>query len=131
MRTILVVEDNPMNMELARDVLEASGHRVRGVASAGEALQVLQESLPDLILMDIQLPGLDGLELTRTLKQDPRTKEIIVVAMTAHAMRGDRERILEAGCSGYIAKPIDTRALSREVARLLPAVKATAQSKVL
>jgi CheY-like chemotaxis protein len=129
MRTILIVEDNPMNMELARDVLEASGHRVRGAASAVEALQALQESLPDLILMDIQLPGLDGLELTRTLKRDPRTKEIIVVAMTAHAMKGDRERILEAGCSGYIAKPVDTRALSREVARLLPAEKAAAHAK--
>lgn len=129
MRTILIVEDNPMNMELARDVLEANGYRVRGAASAGEALQALQESLPDLILMDIQLPGLDGLELTRTLKQDADTKDIIVVAMTAHAMRGDRERILEAGCSGYIAKPIDTRALSREVARLLPAGKAAAHAK--
>ena len=130
MRTILIVEDNPMNMELARDVLEANGYRVRGATSAGEALEALQESLPDLILMDIQLPGLDGLELTRTLKQDAATKDIIVVAMTAHAMKGDRERILEAGCSGYIAKPIDTRALSREVARLLPAGKAAAHPKV-
>jgi len=129
MRTILIVEDNPMNMELARDVLEANGYRVQGAASAGEALQALQESLPDLILMDIQLPGLDGLQLTRTLKQDADTKDIIVVAMTAHAMKGDRERILEAGCSGYIAKPIDTRALSREVARLLPAGKAAAHAK--
>jgi CheY-like chemotaxis protein len=129
MRTILIVEDNPMNMELARDVLEAYGYRVRGAASAGEALQAMQESLPDLILMDIQLPGLDGLELTRTLKQDADTKDIIVVAMTAHAMKGDRERILEAGCSGYIAKPIDTRALSREVTRLLPAAKAAAHAE--
>jgi CheY-like chemotaxis protein len=120
MGNILIVEDDSMNMELARDVLESSGYQVCGVDSAAEALQVLKEALPDLILMDIQLPGLDGLELTRTLKQDPRKKDIIVVAMTAHAMKGDQERILEAGCSGYIAKPIDTRELCREVARHLP-----------
>ncbi len=123
MGSILIVEDNPMNMELARDVLEASGYRVHCVASAGEALEVLKESLPDLILMDVQLPGLDGLDLTRTLKQDPRTKGIMIVALTAHAMKGDRERILEAGCCGYIAKPIDTRALCREIARHLPPTK--------
>lgn len=121
MGSILIVEDNPMNMELARDVLEANGHEVCAVHSAAEALEVLTESSPDLILMDIQLPGLDGLELTRTLKRDPKRKDIIVVALTAHAMKGDRERILGAGCSGYIAKPIDTRQLCREVARHLPA----------
>ncbi|MFQ5848410.1 MAG: response regulator [Candidatus Methylomirabilales bacterium] len=120
MATILVVEDNPMNLELARDVLEARGYRVRGTASAAEALDVLKDTLPDLILMDVQLPGLDGLELTRTLKQDPRTRDIIVLALTAHAMKGDRERILRAGCSGYIAKPIDIQVLCREVARYLP-----------
>jgi CheY-like chemotaxis protein len=131
MGTILIVEDNPMNMELARDVLEAHGYRVRGTASATEALEVLRETLPDLILMDVQLPGLDGLELTRSLKQDPRTRDIIVVALTAHAMKGDRERILEAGCSGYIAKPIDTRALCREVARHLPPPNPPVQPKIL
>jgi len=120
---ILIIEDNPMNMELARDVLEANGYEVRGAASAAEALEALKETVPRLILMDIQLPGLDGLELTRMLKQSPRTRDIIVVALTAHAMKGDRERMLEAGCSGYLAKPIDTRALCREVARHYPPPK--------
>jgi CheY-like chemotaxis protein len=120
---ILIIEDNPMNMELARDVLEANGYEVRGAASAAEALETLKETVPRLILMDIQLPGLDGLELTRMLKQSPRTRGIIVVALTAHAMKGDRERMLEAGCSGYLAKPIDTRALCREVARHYPPPK--------
>ncbi len=120
MGTILIVEDNPMNMELAADVLEASGYDVRCVGAASEAFEVLKEMLPALILMDIQLPELDGLELTRTLKRDPRTKDIVVLALTAHAMKGDRERILEAGCSGYITKPIDTRALCNEVAKHVP-----------
>jgi len=119
MRTILIVEDNPMNMELARDVLESKGYRVRGATSAGEALQALQESLPDLILMDIQLPGLDGLELTRTLKQDPRTKEIIVVAMTAHAMKGDRERCVTGGMDDYVSKPIRIAELLEKIAGVL------------
>lgn len=126
MGTILVVEDNPMNMELAADVLEASGYEVRCVAGASEALEFLKETLPALILMDIQLPELDGLELTRTLKKDPRTKDIIILALTAHAMKGDRERILEAGCSGYITKPIDTRALCQEVAKHIPPPKVRA-----
>jgi CheY-like chemotaxis protein len=125
---ILIIEDNPMNMELVRDVLEASGYEVRGASSATEALDALQQAVPRLILMDIQLPGLDGLELTRILKENPRTREIVVVALTAHAMKGDRERILEAGCSGYLAKPIDTRALCREVARHLPPPQPTAQA---
>lgn len=120
MGTILVVEDNPMNMELVADVLEASGYQVQCVAGASEAMEVLKGIVPGLILMDIQLPELDGLELTRTLKKDPRTKDIVVVALTAHAMKGDRERILEAGCSGYITKPIDTRALCLEVAKHIP-----------
>lgn len=129
MGIVLIVEDNPMNMELARDVLEASGYQVWGTASAAEALEFVQGILPDLILMDIQLPGVDGLELTRILKQDARTRDVVVVALTAHAMKGDRERILEAGCSGYIAKPIDTRALCREVARHLPPPKPLADPR--
>jgi CheY-like chemotaxis protein len=127
--SILIVEDNSMNMELARDVLEANGYRVRCAGSAGEALDALKESLPDLILMDVQLPGLDGLELTRTLKQDPRTTNIMIVALTAYAMKGDRERILDAGCCGYISKPINTRALCREIARHLPAPKPSNKRK--
>ena len=120
---ILIIEDNPMNMELARDVLEANGYEVRGAASAAEALEALKETVPRLILMGIHLPGLDRLELTRILTRSPHTRGIIVVALTAHAMKGDRERMLEAGCSGYLAKPIDTRALCREVARHYPPPK--------
>jgi len=118
-KRILVVEDNPMNMELVCDVLEAHGYEVWQAAAAAEALERLKTGKPDLILMDIQLPGLDGLALTRRLKEDPATREILVVALTAHAMKGDRERILEAGCCGYIPKPIDTKELTSHVARFL------------
>ena len=122
---ILIIEDNPMNMELARDVLEANGYEVRGAASAAEALEALKETVPRLILMDIQLPGLDGLELTRILKQSPRTRGIIVVALTAHAMAGDRERALAAGVDGYITKPIDIRSFPDQVARALEGERVT------
>ncbi|MHB0915165.1 MAG: response regulator [Thermoleophilia bacterium] len=106
---ILVVEDNPMNLELVTDLLEAHGFEVFQAQNGADALRVAAELVPDLILMDIQLPGMDGLEVTRQLKNNERTSGINVVALTAHAMRGDEERALEAGCSGYIAKPIDTR----------------------
>lgn len=106
---ILVVEDNEMNLELVSDLLEARGYEVLRAQSGPEALMLARERQPDLILMDIQLPGMDGLEVTRRLKDDASTSKINVVALTAHAMLGDEERAREAGCSGYIAKPIDTR----------------------
>lgn len=118
-KRILVVEDNPLNMELVCEVLEAHGYEVWQATAAAEALERLKAGLPELILMDIQLPGLDGLALTRRLKQDPATRDIQVVALTAHVMKGDRERILEAGCCGYIPKPIDIKELTSEVARFL------------
>ncbi len=118
-KRILVVEDNPMNMELVCEVLEARGYEVRQATSAAEALERLKRVKPDLILMDIQLPGLDGLALTKRLKQEPATRDILVVALTAHAMKGDRDRILEAGCCGYLPKPIDIKQLTSQVARLL------------
>lgn len=118
-RRILVVEDNPLNMELVCEVLEAHGYEVWQAMAAAEALERLTAGRPDLILMDIQLPGLDGLALTRRLKQDPTTRDIQVVALTAHVMKGDRERILEAGCCGYIPKPIDIKELTSQVARFL------------
>lgn len=118
-KRILVVEDNPLNMELVCELLEAHGYEVWQATAAAEALERLKAGRPDLILMDIQLPGLDGLALTRRLKQDPGTRDIRVVALTAHVMKGDRERILEAGCCGYIPKPIDINQLTAKVADFL------------
>ena len=110
--TILIVDDNPVNMKLIRVLLSGEGYLVRTATDAREALQVLNECRPSLILMDIQLPGMDGLELTRRLKADPLTRDIRIVGLTAYAMKGDEARILAAGCDGYIPKPIDTRNLS-------------------
>src|SRR3982750_3203277 len=112
---ILVVEDNQANQMLARAVLELDGFEVRVAGSAEEARAELRASTPSLILMDVQLPGEDGLSLTRELKADPSTASIPVVALTAHAMAGDRALAVQAGCRGYIAKPIDTRTLGSEV----------------
>lgn len=119
MSRILVVEDNPVNLELVRDILEAHGHQVLEASNAAEAMTLLAGDLPDLILMDIQLPGVDGLTATRQIKADARMQRIPVVALTAHAMKGDEQRALAAGCNGYISKPIDTRAFPLVVARFL------------
>ncbi len=117
---ILIVEDNEANRLLAGAVLEREGYRVEMAGNAEEALQKLANGSPDLILMDVQMPGMDGLTLTRRLKGDARTADIPVVALTALAMMGDRERTLEAGCSGYISKPISTRTFAAEVSKFLP-----------
>lgn len=109
--TILIVDDNPVNMKLIRILLSGEGYNVRTAADAREALDVLSEIHPSMILMDIQLPGIDGLELTRRLKAEPTTRDITILGLTAYAMKGDEERILGAGCDGYIPKPIDTRTL--------------------
>ena len=122
-RLILVVEDNPANQMLIQFTLEASGYQVDVAGSAQEALVSIERRQPDLILMDIQLPGQDGLSLTRQLKTDPAVRAIPVVALTARAMVGDRELILAAGCSGYIPKPIDTRSIVDEIARFLSAAQ--------
>jgi len=117
---ILIVEDNEANRLLAGAVLEREGYRVEMAGNAEEALQRLATGAPDLILMDVQMPGMDGLALTRRLKDDKRTAGIPVIALTALAMTGDRERTLEAGCSGYISKPINTRTFASEVSKFLP-----------
>ena len=109
--TILIVDDNPVNMKLIRVLLLGEGYDVRTAGDAQEALAVLKELHPRLILMDIQLPDIDGLELTRRLKADPATRDVSILGLTAYAMKGDEERILAAGCDGYISKPIDTRTL--------------------
>ncbi len=106
MATILVVEDNPTNMKLAITLLEASGHTVLTATDAEAGLTMARAQRPSLILMDIQLPGMDGLEATKQLKGDATTRGIPVIALTALAMKGDEERIRAAGCDGYIAKPM-------------------------
>ena len=118
-RNVLIVDDNPMNMKLVRVLLAGEGYEVRTAADALEALDILKEWRPLLILMDIQLPGIDGLELTRRLKADSATDRIIIIGLTAYAMKGDEERILAAGCDAYIAKPIDTRTLPGVIATLI------------
>jgi CheY-like chemotaxis protein len=108
---IFVVDDNPINLKLACDVLEFEGYTVGRAADAEQAQEILQTTTPDLILMDIALPGMDGLTLTRKLKSDARWKNVPIVALTAFAMKGDDQKALDAGCDGYITKPIDTRRL--------------------
>ena len=117
--SILIVDDNASNTKLLAFLLTSKGYVVRTAASAPEALAVLEEFRPRLILMDIQLPGMDGLTLTRRLKADPRTRDIAIIAATAYAMKGDEARALEAGCNGYITKPIDTRRLPQDIERYL------------
>ena len=119
-RRVLVIEDNRMNLELACDLLRAYGHEVLQAASALEALALIERTVPDLVLMDIQLPGLDGLALTRNLKENPRTKEVPIIAVTAYAMMGDKEKVLQAGCDGYVAKPFSPRQLLAKVREFLP-----------
>ena len=106
MAKVLIVEDNPANMTLATFLLESAGHTVLSATDAEAGLTLARDEQPDLILMDIQLPGMDGLEATALLKQDDATRAIPVIALTALAMKGDEERIRAAGCDGYIAKPL-------------------------
>jgi CheY-like chemotaxis protein len=117
---ILLVEDNEANQLLASSVLELSGYSVEVAGDAIEAREILGRHSPDLILMDIQLPGLDGLSFVKQLKAEPATAHIPVIALTALAMAGDKERSLAAGCNGYISKPIDTRTFASEVRKYLP-----------
>lgn len=112
---ILVVDDNVTNLKLIEYLLKAKGYDVLTAFDAETALEAVRMQRPSLVLMDLQLPGMDGLELTRKLKADPSTQKIVIVAVTAYAMKGDEQRALDAGCDGYIAKPIDTRALPRLV----------------
>jgi CheY-like chemotaxis protein len=123
---ILIVDDNPQNLKLARIILLSEHYEVRTAVDAEDALAILGSFTPRLILMDLQLPGMDGLELTRQLKADPARRGILVLALTAYAMKGDEERALAAGCDGYMSKPIDTAALPLLVASLLARQDVTA-----
>jgi CheY-like chemotaxis protein len=116
---ILIVDDNPQNLKLARVILTIEGYDVQTAIDAEDALRILESFAPRLILMDLQLPRMDGLQLTRQLKADPRHCDIIILALTAYAMKGDDEKAFAAGCDGYIPKPIDTDALTRVVAERL------------
>jgi len=117
--SILIVDDNPSNLRLVKFLLEKRGYRVRVARDATAALAELDQDDPDLILMDLQLPGVDGFELTRRIKAEPRTHAIPIVAVTAYAMKGDEERARAAGCEGYVTKPIDTRTLPKVVRTFL------------
>lgn len=122
MTRILIVDDNPTNLKLVTYLVRANGYDVETAAHAEAAVLAIRAQRPDLILMDLQLPGIDGLALTRQLKADPETRDITIIAVTAYAMKGDHERALAAGCDDYVTKPIDTRTLpaliARHVARL-------------
>ena len=106
---ILVVEDNELNMKLASSMLKLGHYQVLEAGDAETGIQIARENLPDLILMDIQLPCMDGLQATRIIKKDPILSNIPIVALTSYAMQGDEKKARSAGCTGYIAKPIDTR----------------------
>jgi two-component system cell cycle response regulator DivK len=125
---ILIVDDQPANLKLARVVLSSAGFEVRTVPDAEEALTVLERFHPRLILMDLQLPGMDGFELTRRLKADPSRSGIVIVALTAYAMKGDEEKARQAGCDGYLSKPIDTRTLAGVVADFIAGGRGTPSS---
>jgi two-component system cell cycle response regulator DivK len=119
-KTILIVEDNDLNMKLFNDLLQAHGYQTLQTKDGREALKLARDNRPDLILMDIQLPEISGLEITRLLKADDELKAIPVIAVTAFAMKGDEEKIREGGCEGYIAKPISVASFLQTVAKFLP-----------
>jgi CheY-like chemotaxis protein len=119
--TILIVEDNPLNVELAADLLENHGFCIRSTQTAEDALNLARELLPELVLMDISLPGMDGLCATRALRADPATSHLVIVGLTAHAMKGDEGIALDAGFDGYITKPIETRTFATTIKDLVTA----------
>ena len=118
-KKILIVEDNPQNMKIALMALRPHGYTLLEATDGNEALKIATSNKPDLILMDMQLPKVSGLEVTRRLRQMPAFSRIPIIAVTAYAMKGDDERIIEAGCDAYLPKPINTRELPRVVAEML------------
>lgn len=118
-KRILVIDDHPINLKLACDVMEHEGYIVDRADAADAALACIARAMPDIILMDLAMPGMDGLTLTRLLRSRADTREVPVVALTAFAMKRDEEKALEAGCDDYVSKPIDTRTLPARLAALL------------
>ena len=118
-KTVLIVEDNELNMKLFHDLLEAHGYNILQTRDGMEALKIARDKRPDLILMDIQMPEVSGLEVTKWIKEDDRLKAIPVIAVTAFAMKGDEEKIREGGCEAYIAKPISVQNFLETVQKFL------------
>ena len=118
-KTILVIEDNKLNMKLVNGLVKIGKYRMLEAIDAESGIQLVREQRPDLVLMDIQLPGMDGLSATKIIKEDPELKDIPIVALTSYAMQGDEEKALAAGCTGYITKPIDTRKFLETVSEYL------------
>jgi CheY-like chemotaxis protein len=116
---ILIIEDNQVNLELATDLLEVAGYEVLSACSAEDGVELARAQQPDLVLMDLSLPGMDGLTATRLLRADNQTMQIPIVVLTANVMKGDEARAREAGANGFIAKPIDTRAFARQIGAYL------------
>lgn len=114
-RTILCVEDNPTNLLLVARIVEAEGHRLLQARTGPEAMAILEEQVPDIILLDINIPGIDGLEVARRIKADERLQDVPLIATTANVLVGDRERCLEAGCDEYMPKPLDIRQLRQMI----------------
>jgi CheY-like chemotaxis protein len=125
-KTILIVEDEPKNMKLLRDLLQRFGYEILEASDGEQGVKLAGEKIPNLILMDIMMPKMDGLEATRIIKLDIKTKHIPIIALTSFAMKGDRERTIEAGCDGYIAKPIDILEVLKTIEHYL-----TIQAKAL
>jgi two-component system cell cycle response regulator DivK len=118
-KVILIVEDEPRNLKLIRDLLHVAGYETLEATDGSQGIELAKEHGPDLILMDISMPVMDGIEATKALKADAKTKNIRIIALTSHAMKEDEEKIREAGCNGYITKPIDTREFLKMVADYL------------
>lgn len=118
-KTILIVEDNDKNRILLRDILTFHGYKTMEASDGEEGVSLAKEMKPDLVLMDIQMPGMDGFEAIRVLRKDPMTWNLIIIALTSFAMKGDREKILAAGFNDYLAKPIDTRKLPQLMEKVL------------
>jgi CheY-like chemotaxis protein len=118
-KTILVIEDNKLNMKLVKELISIGKYRMLEANDAESGIQQIREQQPDLVLMDIQLPGMDGLSATKIIKEDPALKDIPIIGLTSYAMQGDKEKALAAGCTGYITKPIDTRKFLETVSEYL------------
>jgi CheY-like chemotaxis protein len=119
MTTVLVAEDNIVNRELMRELLEVRGYHVTEACDGLEALEMLEQTRPDILLLDLGMPKLDGFGVVRKIRDNPRLVNLPVLAVTAYAMRGDREQVLNAGFDGYLSKPIDAAALATEIERLI------------